>query len=92
MSSYRPPLPILATTANERTVRRTSFYWGVRGILTKQQDGLAPICYDALKIARRSGFVKVDDLVVITAGDPITSPFTKGSETTTNVCMIAQVF
>ena len=32
-----------------------------------------------------------DELVVITAGDPLSSPFTNsGYETATNVCMVAQ--
>ena len=92
MAGCRPALPILATSHLVRTVRRTCFYWGVTGILTQLQDGLDRICYDALRTARRSGYVQSDDLVVVTAGDPVTSPLTEGSETTTNVCMIAQVF
>ena len=92
MSSFRPNLPIIATSPNEVALRRACFYWGVEGVLTNLQDGLAPICYDTLKTARRKGLVTSDDLVVITAGDPVTSPLTRDSETSTNVCMIAQVF
>ncbi len=92
MSSFRPNLPIIATSPTAETLRRACFYWGVEGVLTDVQDGLAPICYDTLKMARRRGLVKSDDLVVITAGDPVTSPLTHNSETSTNVCMIAQVF
>ena len=92
MAAFRPRLPILATSPNEATLRKFCFYWGVIGIQTSLQDGLASICYDTLKVARRSGLVKQDDIVVITAGDPVTSPLTDHSETSTNVCMIAQVF
>ena len=92
MSAFRPQLPIIATSPYESTLRHTCFYWGVEGILTTVQDGLAPICYDTLKMARNKGLVKTDGLVVITAGDPVTSPLTRNTETSTNVCMIAQVF
>ena len=91
MSVFRPKLPILATSPLPAVVRRTCFYWGVIGLLTEEQQGLAKTCYDALKTARDNGFVKDDELVVITAGDPLSSPFTNsGYETATNVCMVAQ--
>ena len=92
MASLRPHLPIIAATRYEYTIRRTCFIWGVTGVLMPEMDGLAKICYEALKVARRAGYVKTDDLVVITAGDPITSPLTNGTETSTNVSMVAQVF
>ncbi len=92
MAAFRPHFPIIATSRFERTVRRTSFFWGVMGLIAPEQDGLAQICYGALRVARKAGHVKTDDLVVITAGDPITSPLTKRSETSTNVTMVAQVF
>ena len=92
MSAFRPHLPILATSPNEATLRETCFFWGVTGVRTNLKDGLAQICYDTIKVARRSGLVKAGDLVVITAGDPVTSPLTGRNETSTNVCMIAEVF
>lgn len=92
MAAFRPSLPILAASPYDYVVRRTCFYWGVTGVQTEVQDGLAQICYDALRVARHSGLVEQNDRVVITAGDPVTSPFTEGTETATNVCMIAQVF
>lgn len=92
MATFRPQLPIIATSPNEATVRRTCFYWGVEGVLVTMQDGLTNICYDTLKVIRKQGFAQSDDLVVITAGDPVTSPLTGEYETSTNVCMIAQVF
>lgn len=92
MSAFRPKLPIIATSPLPTTVRRTCFFWGVMGLLTAEQSGLTATCYDALKTARAAGCVQEDDIVVITAGDPLSSPFTScGYETDTNVCMIAQV-
>lgn len=92
MATFRPRLPIIATSRNERTLRRTSFFWGVTGLPAHEEDGLAQICYGALRAARKAGYVKTDELVVITAGDPVTSPLTKRAETSTNVSMVAQVF
>ena len=92
LCAFKPRLPIIAVSPDERTIRKTCFYWGVTGILTTMQDGLANICYDAIKTIRRKGVVERDSLVVITAGDPVTSPIVHGTETSTNVCMIAQVF
>jgi pyruvate kinase len=92
MAAFRPRFPIIAASRYERTIRRTCFMWGVTGLLMPVEDGLARICYGALKVARRAGYVQTDDIVVITAGDPVTSPLTTFSETSTNVTMVAQVF
>lgn len=92
MAAFRPHFPIIAASRYERTVRRACFIWGVRGLLMSEEDGLAQICYGALKAARHAGLVKTDDIVVITAGDPVTSPLTTWGETATNVSMVAQVF
>ena len=92
ISAFRPHFPLIAITPHERTLRKTAFYWGVTGILSIEQEDLVRICYNSLRITRKAGLVKQDDLVVITAGDPVTSPLTERSETSTNVCMIAQVF
>ena len=92
VAAFRPRIPIIATSPKPQTLRRTCFYWGVEGIQANIQDGLAAICYDTLRMARRKGLVETDDLVVLTAGDPLTSPLTPDGSTSTNVCMIAQVF
>lgn len=92
MSTFRPHLPIIATTPVEGTVRRTCFYWGVQGVLTEEKSGLAQTCYGCLDTARDEGFIDSEDIVVITAGDPLTSPLTGVIESavSTNVCMVAQ--
>ena len=92
MAAFRPRFPIIATSRFERTIRRTCFIWGVTGLLMQEEDGLARICYGTLKAARHAGYIHTDDIVVITAGDPVTSPLTSFSETSTNVTMVAQVF
>ena len=91
MSVFRPRLPIFATSPSWDTIRRTSFYWGVWGIKTTEQGGLANTCYNALVVARDEEFVNRGDIVVITAGDAQTSPRQGDYETATNVCMVAEI-
>lgn len=47
--------------------------------------------YNALTVARDEGFVNTGDIVIITAGDPQTSPRQGDYTTSTNMCMVAQV-
>lgn len=91
MAVLRPKLPIIASSHEDATIRRMCFTWGVTAVLTEEQAGLMLTVSDALHQARILGYVQQDDLVVITAGDPMLSPFTNaGYETATNVCMVAQ--
>ena len=89
MSVFRPQLPIFATSPSWDTIRRTNFYWGVWGIKTTEQGGLVNTCYNALTVARDEGFVNTGDIVIITAGDPQTSPRQGDYTTSTNMCMVA---
>ncbi|MBP3893368.1 MAG: pyruvate kinase [Atopobiaceae bacterium] len=91
MSVFRPQLPIFATSPSWDTIRRTNFYWGVWGIKTTEQGGLVNTCYNALTVARDEGFVNTGDIVIITAGDPQTSPRQGDYTTSNNMCMVAQV-
>ncbi len=94
MAEFRPKLPIIATSPSEIGLRRTCFYWGVTGCLATEQGSTMQICYDALKRARKSGLLELDDIVVITAGDPVSSPLLEGEQltykTSTNLMLIAQ--
>ena len=92
MSVFRPHVPIIATTHVENTLRRTCFYWGVTALLVEEESGLTATYYGAIRGAKDAGFVKSDDIVIMTAGDPLLSPMSGVSyETATNVCMVAQV-
>ena len=92
MAARRPSLPIIAVTPAEHSLHKTCFFWGVTGVLTEVQDGIARICYNALKAVRQAKLVQRDDIVVVTAGDPVTSPLTENSKTVTNFCVVAQIF
>ena len=94
MSTLRPHLPIVAATTDDAIRRRVCFYWGVESIHVDEQASFAKTCYNAMKCAKEAGFVETNDVVVITSGDPLTSPLKQDevtSYTSTNVCMIAEV-
>ena len=95
MSAFRPRLPIIATSPDEQSLRRNCFTWGVDYCLAQEQSSVMKICYNALEQVRERGILEADDVVVITAGDPISSPWLEGehvtSHTSTNLFMIAQV-
>lgn len=95
MSQFRPRLPILAMLPSDRGVRRTCFIWGVDGYLVDEQSRVMATCYESIKKGKEIGVLQTDDLVVITAGDPVSSPYLEGeqvsSKTSTNLFVIGQV-
>ena len=95
MSSFRPDLPILAASPFAETIRLTSLYWGVTGIYVDEQESVTKTFHAGMQEGKRLGLLKRDDIVVTTAGDPVTSPLSPDASVTssidTNVMMIAQV-
>lgn len=95
VAAFRPRLPILATSTDERAARRNCFTWGVECLQVGEQSGVMQICYASIRQACKEGFVDMDDLVVVTAGDPLSSPWLEGEtvtyQTSTNLFLIAQV-
>ena len=95
VAASRPRLPIIATSMDARAARRNCFTWGVECLLVGEQSGVMQICYASMRQARKEGYVDKDDLVVVTAGDPLSSPWLEGDtvtyQTSTNLFLIAQV-
>jgi pyruvate kinase len=74
VSRYRPRAPIIAATERKDTYQRLALVWGVHPVLVQQAqdaDGMVQVCIDA---ANQTGFVKTDDVVVITGGVPVGRP------------------
>lgn len=90
VSNFRPKLPIYAMSPSDKTLRKCSFYWGVEAFKSTTQGTLSATIYDALNIAKAHGVLKRDELAVVTAGDPQTSPSTGDYITSTNLMMVAQ--
>lgn len=91
ISNLRPTLPIYALSPSDRAIRRTCFCWGVEAFRQTEQGSLSSTLYDALQTAKLEGLVNAGDMVVITAGDPQTTPRTGDYITSTNMLMCAQV-
>lgn len=72
VSSYRPPVPVLAVTTDPATYRQLAAVWGVRPLLA---DVGEDVTYDALTAVGRayilaSGLGEIGSSVVVTAGFP----------------------
>ena len=91
VSKFRPNMPLYAMSPSEEAVRRTCFYWGVYAFRTTEQGALTGTLYNALTTAKQNKVVESGDIVVLTAGDPQTSPRQGDYTTSTNLAMIAQV-
>lgn len=71
VSKYRPKAPIIAVTPHEHVMRRLSLIWGVvpvKGEMVSSTDEMFEMAVDA---AVSEGHVSLGDLVVITAGVPV---------------------
>ena len=91
VSKFRPKVPLYAMSPSEEAVRRTCFYWGVYAFRTTEQGALTGTLYNALTTAKQNKVVESGDIVILTAGDPQTSPRQGDYTTSTNLAMVAQV-
>ena len=70
VSNLRPKQEILGITPNERTLRRMSIYWGVRGLKSLEFHTTDDICSGAIDLAQAKKCIDSGDIVVLTAGIP----------------------
>ena len=91
ISNFRPRLPIYAMSPSKQSIRKTCFLWGVYAYKTTEQGSLSATLYESLERAKEEGLVGRGDVVVITSGDPQTSPQQGDYITSTNMAMVAQV-
>lgn len=80
ISKYRPDADILALTFDERTQRGLMINWGVYPVVTDTPASTDDIFRLATEEAKKQGFAKDGDLILITAG--------AGEEGTTNLMKI----
>ena len=90
MSNFRPQMPMIAVTPNSTVQRRMMAYWGITPVLGEQQFASADIVQHAITRAKDMNLIKVGDLVVITAGDPVTNNVV-GVGHTTNMMYVVEV-
>ena len=71
VSKYRPQHPIIATTTSESVYRKLALIWGVIPYMSPIMNSTDEMIEKSVQIASETGFIKKDDLVVITAGIPV---------------------
>ncbi len=68
LSKFRPAEPIVAATPDEKTYNQLALCWGVYPIRARYQADTSVLVTHAIDCAKRYGYVKVGDRVVVTAG------------------------
>ena len=68
LSKYRPSEPIVAATPDEKTFNQLALCWGVYPIHAIYQPDTNVLVTHAVDCAKRFGYVKAGDRVVVTAG------------------------
>jgi len=76
LSRFRPCCPVVAVTPSPVTQRQLMLYWGVYPLLAPRSDSTDEVIAVAVETARRHGFVREGDVVVVTAGAAGSAPGT----------------
>jgi pyruvate kinase len=85
VSRCRPDVPVLALTPHQSVACRLLLYWGVRPHLTTVPSSLDDVFSLASRLAKKLGYAKTGELIVITAGVPL------GETGTTNMLKVEKV-
>ncbi len=70
ISRQRPSSPILGLTPVEAVARRLAVVWGVHAIGCPDVTTMTEAVGEALRLARRDGFIAFDQSIVVVAGVP----------------------
>jgi pyruvate kinase len=81
----RPTVPIIGLTPKVETARKLALAWGVHCVPTRDPKDFDDMLVVALEAARKDGFARENDRLVIIAGVPF------GAPGTTNVMRIARI-
>jgi len=76
VSKHRPQVPIYGVVTNEITLRKLALYFGVYPLRIGSFRYIDEMIFNAEKALQKSGSLKKNDLVVITAGIPVHIPGT----------------
>jgi len=71
VSRYRPELPILVTTNNEKVRRQLNLNWGVVPFVLPKCKTIEELLAKALIYINKKKLVKKDDVIIIIAGFPL---------------------
>lgn len=68
VSKYRSPASIVAVTPSDRVAQQLTISWGVNPVLAPIAKNIDEMLDLSIEGAKKAGFVKENDLIVITAG------------------------
>ena len=85
ISRFKPICPVIGCTVNDRVCKQLNLLWGVNPLLIGRKDNSDELFSVAVEEAKRAGYVKQGDRVVITAGVPL------GVAGTTNMIHVVEV-
>lgn len=68
VSRFRPQVPIIGITTNEKTWRRLSLSWGVTPVMCENYNSTDVLFYSASKLTKELLKLQKDDKIVITGG------------------------
>jgi pyruvate kinase len=71
VSRFKPSCPIIGCSVENRVLRQLNLLWGVQPLAIEKKDTADELFTDAVREAKKAGFVKAGDVVVITAGVPL---------------------
>lgn len=82
VSRYKPQPFIFAVTPHDKTIRRLQLIWGVIALKGKPSSNTDSMTKEAIQCCLNTGYIKIGDLVEVTAGIPI------GTQGSTNMIQV----
>jgi pyruvate kinase len=74
LSVFRPDVPIIAVTPDQRAERMMQLYWGVKTFLRPNVDDSESMIQDTMQVISDEGVAGISDKVLLVAGLPLNSP------------------
>lgn len=71
ISRFKPGCRIIGCAMSERVCAQLNLLWGVNPLQIKREETAEELFSDAVERAKNAGYVKAGDVVVITAGVPL---------------------
>lgn len=90
ISSFRPKVPIYAVTPSDAVLHKLQLYWGITPLKGYEHSTTEHIIQDAFQAVKNMGMVKAGQLLVFTAGDPITNTSSEEGAST-NMLQVVEV-
>lgn len=74
ISKYKPGCPIIGCSVNPRVCRQMNLLYGVQPLLVQREENAEDLFEASVRNAKKAGYVKPGDTVVLTAGVPLGTP------------------